>query len=302
MLIIAPRKSEPVPPWERGAAARSRPRPRIECAVGPRIGPKIGGRAGPAFGPGADQIAPAGASFPIDSGSGKGVPLTQADWTNVASASGTPARTVSHSWGFQDAAGNVVATVGTDLTVAGVFEYLQAVAGWARPGLQFTNNTADAATHAGGVGVNPAVTSCLWLGYIDVTVTAAAARNLFSGGGAAGASEIAFRKAATTEVPQIKVMGITADGVNDITAGGVHPCVLRYNRTAGTADIFTEAEKRTGTYNAGVTDGVKGFGQNATVSAGMIVLLGAVFAGADAEWTDNQLRSVLQTLNWTVLW
>ena len=55
-------------------------------------------------------------------------------------------------------------------------------------------------------------------------------------------------------------------GKNVGTAGTLSPVnvvqivICKYDRTNGTAVVYTEQEKIVGTYNAGVTNGRKGFG------------------------------------------
>lgn len=236
-----------------------------------------------------------------DATSGKGVPLTQAEWDAVFSGAGVASKTVAHSWGFQDASGNAVAEVGTDLTAAGTLEYEQTVTGWSRKAIRFTNASTDALSHAGGVGVNPNTTSCLWIGYIDVLASISAARSVIVGGGAAAASELVARHN-VTPVTQIKVMAGTAVGTSNPSTNSVRPWVLKYDRTGTAAVVYTDQEKVVGTYNSGVTDGVKGFGASVATSAGMDVLWGACFAGSDAEWSDDNVKAVLQSLGWTIPW
>lgn len=261
----------------------------------PQHGVRHGIRRGPVHG-----VSRGLASVPTDASSGKGVPLTQANWNNVFTNAGVGAKTVAHTWGFQDASGNIVATVGTDLTATGL-AYNTAVSGWTRTAASFTDNTTDAATHAGGVGVNPASVSCLWLGYVDVSSDPGVVRQIIPGGGSAAASEVVFRRTAA-RVNAVKCMGVTTAGTSDVEDGGVRPLVLRYNRTATTVHVATNQELVAGTYNTGVTDGVKGFGAGVTVTIGMEVLLGAVFSGVNAEWTDAELRAVLTALGWTIPW
>lgn len=239
---------------------------------------------------------------PKDATSGIFCPLTQGGWTAVFTKAGVTVKTVSHSWGFQDASGNPAATVGTALTQAGTAPtYQQAISGWTRKSINSGDNSTTSLQHGSGAGTNPSTTSSLWIGYIDILASVAAARNVMSLGGAAASSEMAGRSNATP-VTQIKVMAPTAVGTSNPSTGGVRPWVLKYNRTGSEAVLATDQEKIAGTYNSGVTDGVKGFGAGITNAAGIAVALGANFAGAHAEWTDAEIKSVLQTLGWTIPW
>lgn len=232
--------------------------------------------------------------------SNKGVPLTQLDWDAVFLQAGLSTKTVAHSWGFQDASGNIVATVGTNLAATGL-AYQQGVSGWTRTGAAFTDNSTDSALHGAGVGINPATTSCLWLGYVDLTIDPAALRTIFGAGGAAAATELTCRHAGGHTL-NVKVAGVSTNGTADPASGGVRPIGLVYNRTAGTVMVFSDQEKLSGTYNAGVTDGVKGFGATLANTIGMTVLWGAAFAGTNAELTSTQIKAVLQALGWTIPW
>lgn len=267
-------------------------------AIGPRIGPVLGPRIGPAIG--TDEIK-SGSAVITDATSGKGVPLTQAQWNTVFSNSGMANKTVAHSWDFQDASGNITRTIGDDLVAAGTLDYQQNLTGWTRKGVTFTNNTADAAAHAAAVGADPSANSVLWFAYIDIATAAVVARQVLTAGGAAAASEAAIRHDASRFL-QIKILGATAQGAADLDLAALRPFVLLHDRSGSRAIAYTEAEKVVGTYNAGVTDGVKGFGAASATSAGMTVSLAAVFSGSDAEWTDAQVKAVLQALGWTVAW
>lgn len=261
-------------------------------------GVKHGVTHGVGHGIGSDYTVP---GSPSDLLSGMGVPLTQAEVNTFLAEANMGAKTVAHSWGFQDASGNISATVGTLLTAAGTLEYQQAVSGWTRTATRFTDNTTDAASHAGGTGINPSTTSCLYLFYIDVITDVGALRNMVQGGGAVTGSELSYRRSAA-RLNAVKVMSASVAGTADPQDGGVRPCVLRYNRTAGTADIFNDQEKVVGTYNSGVTDGVKGVGAGIVNSGGLDVLWGLAFSGASAEWTDIEVRAFLQALGWSVAW
>lgn len=238
-------------------------------------------------------------SFPRDLSSGKGVPLTQAEWNSVFSAAGVPVKTVAHSHGFQDTSGNVAATVGTLLTVTGTVDYQQTFAGFTRKGIGITETASERIGYATGVGPNPATGSVLIAGYVDVSTPAAIELFLAVSGGAT-----AFTAQVTTAgLMRITCAGVSTSGVVDHAALGVVPAFLQYDKTASRAALYTESEKIVGTYNSGVVDAQKGWG----VSGGGTPTPATVgwdswFAGANAEWTEAQIKAVMQVLGWVPAW
>lgn len=234
------------------------------------------------------------ADFPVDPTSGKGVPVTQADWDAVFAAAGVTSKTLSHSYGFQDASGNITAAVGTNLTVTGTLNYQQAESGWQRTATVITETSNERAVLAAGAAPNMASASGLFFSYSRLSTAGGAGRGVI---GLVGASGVQTRLG--TDNLATFCVGVTTNG--SATTGTMRPYVLRYNRTAGAVHSFTEAQSRSGTYSASPIDGEKGWGNTGNPAA-QAVLLGAIFSGANAEWTDNELRSVLQVLGWTVAW
>lgn len=237
---------------------------------------------------------------PKDVTSGKRVPLAQVDWDNVFTFAGVSGKTVNQSWSFQDASGNIVKTIGTDLTVTGTFEYNNAVSGWSRTGVQFTNASTDRAELASGTGPNHATGSVLWFGYIIADTTSSTTRRMM----------VASNVASGTLVTRIAgpLVRLTSDALSTDGAsnpnGQVRPYFLRYNRTAGTTKVLTDQEVIAGTYTGLGLTGSKGFG--ATSGSGtapdMRVLLGAAFSGVHAEWSDADIKAVMLVLGYSPPW
>lgn len=207
-------------------------------------------------------------------------------------------------WLCQEAAGNLADSIGAlALVAAGGPTYQQTEVGWTRKAVQLANNAADAFAVGAGVGPNPSNTSSLWIAYVDVTATPASARSIMTAGGAIAASEVDVRVGVGgTALPNVKCMAVLAAGVVDIVAPNVVLVALMYNRAAGTVVGYTDSEKIPGTYNAGVTDGVKGFGAARVTSAPMRVLWAAMWSGANAELSDAQVKARLQALGITIPW
>lgn len=235
------------------------------------------------------------ASVPKDATSNVYVPLTQAEWSNVFSAASVGIKTVSSSWGFQDASGNVAASVGTNLTQVGTSPtYQQSVTGWTRKGIRLANSSTTRFSHGSGTGDSPASTSTLWIGYMDLTGSTA---GIFMHAGVTTSLRLA-----TGPLFNLLWKNVNNAGATNPATGGVKPFVLLNDITNSRAVGYSDTEKITATY-ASIVDGVKGFGsQGSANGAGMDVLFGATFAGASAEWTDQQVQTVLTTLGWTITW
>lgn len=260
--------------------------------IGPRIFPKIG----PYIGSDADGPDPRTAF--LDAASNKACPLTQANWTALFSYAGVSARTVAHSWGFQDASGAVTATVGANLTVTNAPTYQASVTGWTRKALRFAATTNQRAAFVAGTGPNPASGSVAWFGLIDPTATPATTGILMF---ATDGSPILNTRINNTPRIGVNCNGVIATGSSDPVTGGVRPVLLVYNKTAATVKVYTDQEIVTGTYNAGVVDGNKGYGAVGTPCAAD-VLLGAAFAGANAEFSDADVRATFRAMNFSVAW
>lgn len=255
-----------------------------------------------------ESPAPAPAvAVPRDATSGKGVPLTQAEWNAVFGAAGIANKTVNQSWGLQDSTGNPAATIGTALTAAPngtSWAYQQTITGWTRKAMVNDVSVARAIGLAAGTGPNAGTQSVLWFCYCDITNATGATRPVMAGGNAA-TNRVKLNIVVTTGVMQVDCCAVTASGSSDHASGGVRPFVLKYDRTNSVVTVYSDLEKVAGTYNAAVTDtGGKGYPANATIgSVRGSYLIGAAFAGANAEWTDAEVKAVLTAgLGWTVGW
>jgi hypothetical protein len=267
--------------------------------VGPLCGPLIGG----AFGGNYDVASDPLATVSRDATSGIYTPASAAEWTKVLTAAAIASGGPGSTWLCQEASGNLADSIGSvTLTANGAVTYRGGVGGWTRLAAGIPAATAARFQAAAGIGPNPASTSVLWLGYILAAVTANNRGIMTIGGAAAGTNCEAFTLI-TTHFPRLTCVAVTADGASDPTAA-VRPWIIRYDRTNSRVNLYTNQEKVTGTYNAGVTDGNKGFGAtaNAAVACTASLLYGACFSGAAAELTDAQIKKLLQTLGWTIPW
>jgi hypothetical protein len=230
-----------------------------------------------------------------DTASGKYVPLTQVEWNTVFSVAGVSAKTLAHSWGFQDASGNAVATTGTNLTAAGTITYQQAVAGWTRTAQRFAADVLAGQRFAAGTGPNPATQSTLWMCYTQLSTPSAG--RIFMGTN--GAVNDVLLISAVPRL-QLTVNAVNTTGVNNLT-GVVRPFAIQHDRTNSVDAAYSDQEKLVGTFAASVNDGTKGFGPGAAAPP-MDILAGWTWQAANAEWTPAELKAVWQTLNWTIPW
>lgn len=242
-------------------------------------------------------------------------PVTQLDWDAVfrratklvgyTIASKTP----THTWGFQDTADPVTATIGTNLTSYGSPTFNQTVTGQAAKGVLVDNGSAEGMGLAAGAAPNPSSTSALWLCYADIGTNTSANHTFLAASAAANALRLMIL--ITTQQLRLVVNGVNFDGSLDHQTGNTRPYVLAYDRTNSLANAFSDREQIVGTY-AAQTDSSKGFpNTGSTVSAQVWYSLGAAFAGANAEWTDGSggtaasrsaanIKAVLSALGWTI--
>lgn len=240
--------------------------------------------------------------IPTDATSGKGVPLTQEEWDLVFAAAGITSRTLSHSWDLgAPASGNITATVGLDLTAVGTIEYQQDVTGWTHKALQFTETNMERVHLDAGDAPDPSAVSSLWFAYIDFTANP----------GGNGRKYINISTNATqahlagTTTPRIRVecAGVNSVGTADQVTGGVRPVFFLFDRTNEAVKAYTDQEIITGTYSASVGDGEKGFGGTTTAAPPAFqILIGAAWAGANAEWSDADVHAVMVALGFDPDW
>ncbi len=224
------------------------------------------------------------------------LPANASQWTTFRAAAGLSIANPNSLWLCQEASGNLADSIGS-LTLAAVSTptYQNAVAGWTRKGVG-ANSAADSFQAANGVGPSVATTSQTWLALFFMSSPPAGARDVVGSGNVTG-------QIGATGAGAIKVIGTTNNGATNVT-GAVSPWVVKYNRTGSEAKLFTLADKITGTYNAGTTDGVKGIG--ALVGAGSAALgfwlYACMWSGADAEISDANLKALLQAMGFTIPW
>lgn len=232
------------------------------------------------------------ASVPKDATSNKYVPLTLADWTNTLATAGIASGNPSSAWSCQEASGSLADSIGsrTFTQLATAPSYQQTVPGWTRKGITFTE-TASMRFSTSTPAANSQ--SALVIAYVRLTGTPTAAhRSIF---------EYPSIFVEATATPRFQANGgSNLEGlVNPGTT--VHAIVMKSNVTALAEAVYTEAEIIPSTwYNDGGTELILGGFTN--TPAPFQILWAAGFGGVPAELSNAQIKSLLQTLGWTVAW
>lgn len=249
---------------------------------------------------GANSTGPAAAK---DATSGIYVPANATEWGSVLSTAGITSGGPSFLWLMQDTASPESEVMGTGVTLAtsgtaGTFA--AAVSGWSRKGWQSAGDGVTSRLLSTSTSLpNPASASALMLGYIAILTPPAAQRQaLFAIGG----SSTTGARAEVTTTPAI--VGI--DDSNSVTGTAnmgavVRPVAIKYDRTNSVCTVYTNQEKVSPTFAAGSGQALV-VGYTSTTSPNMWCGYLTLFTGSAAELTDAQVRSLLQTLGWTVGW
>jgi hypothetical protein len=246
-------------------------------------------------------VRPPGQGIPRDPLSGYAVPLTQADWDRVFAAAGVTPKTVNQSWELQDRDGNPVPTIGSELTAstgADAPSYLQPVTGWARAAVAFSRDGGQAflsQTRTVAVGPDPTVESALMFSYARVEKPASTRRIMVIAGGQHNAMLLSMIDNGRLRLRcgDDETIGTTVEA-----HGAVRPLFLQYDRTNGVARAYSDQEIIAGTYSPDVDNSTRGFGtsDNTGWSGIQATLLAAQFRGANAEWTEAEMRAVMNVL------
>jgi hypothetical protein len=234
-------------------------------------------------------------AFTIDATSAKGVPVDAAEWAAVGVAA--PAST----WLCQEAASPLADSIGAvNLASAGAGHlYQQAVAGWSRLAVRTVDGTVGQRWINSVGAPNPLTTSVTLLAYVDMPTTSPGlVRDLL---GLVNNLNVNLSSTSPARV-RINCASVFASGTGT-PQSAVRPVVVVYDRTNSTVKVYTDQEKITGTYNATVSSGTQvylGGVLAAPPSAGY--LYAAEWSGADAEMSDATVKTMLETLGWTIPW
>lgn len=252
-------------------------------SIGPRIGIGMGGSASVA----------SMANVSLDATSGKYCPATAGEWVSTMAVSGIGGIGPSLLWLCQDASGNLADAIGAfTATVTGApLTYQAAITGWSRFGITGGDAGTGAAASTSGGLPDPASASTLMLGYA-ISALPAAQRNMQIIG-SANSSSSQVRSTNTARL----VSGVnSAIGVSNMI-GQVRPIVLLYDVTGNRALLYTDQDKISTT-----RFGATGKSLQLSFSFPGSWLYACAFFGSAAELSDAQVKTLLQTLNWTIPW
>jgi hypothetical protein len=200
-------------------------------------------------------------------------------------------------WLFQDASGNAADAIGSfTLTASGTgLAYQQAVTGWTRKAITFTDNGTGQFKSISASLPDLSTTSMFTVVIGNVTATPAAQRNIITQGTTRTALNVNI-------TPRVIVSSSANTVVGTLSpTGSMKPWGLRENHTAASTTGFTDAEKLIPTHGA-VTGKTVTVGANSSNSPAMSVVYGWEWHGANAEISDANYKSLLQAMGETITW
>lgn len=267
-------------------------------SIGPRIGPRVG-FGGLRFGSGFSTAADPFAGVSKDATSNIYVPANAAEWTTFIAAAGLSIAVPDALWLFQEASGNPADSIGSfTLTASGTgISYQQAVTGWSRKAIKFTDAGTGALVSTSTSLPDISTTSMLTVAYCDILSTPASARDIVTQG---TTTRDALQ---VTTTPRFQALsGSNASPQNGTPVGAVRPYTLRTNRSASTVLGTTDIHKAVPTFSTSITGKKITFGNLASGSPPLTCLYSFELHGVNAELSDATLKSLLQALGWTITW
>lgn len=260
--------------------------------MGIQVGPLIGSFGRP--------VSNAMAGVSQDATSLKYVPADATEWGITMTAAGIASGSPSNLWTCQVAAGSLTAQIGAvGLSVSGSPTYQNAVTGWTRKSVNMADGGASVGFTTSSIQ-NLSTTSGLLFAYIALTGTPAAERSLMGMGNSTD-----HRYAAVTTTPYIKAHGLAGATVTGTNAPGttVHPVFLKVDRSRSHYRLYTDAEMLAPAWtNPGAGGSLLGLGTMIGSSGPAAYLYAGFFSGTAAELSDDQVRTLMTTLGWTVAW
>lgn len=238
-----------------------------------------------------------------DATSGKAVPANASEWDSVMSSSGISTGSPIAAWQLQEAAGNFADSIGAFTLTASAFSYQKAIAGWTRKGAgSAADASAATASLTGGAIGDIQAASALFLAYVQLAAAPAATRDVLALGGSTSC-----RAAQVTITPAYKATpnDASATATGAANAGtAVRPVILHVNKAASVWRVITDQEivQPTPWTAPPVSNALIAIGSVLTSTPSFSVLYAACFRGTAAELSNAQIKTMLQTLGWTVAW
>lgn len=235
-----------------------------------------------------------------DATSGIRVPASATEWTNLMTAAGLATGNPSLLWLSQEASGNLADTIGAFTGTAAGAAYAQTVSGWTRKGVLLTG----AATVQNAAAGLPAIDSAsmLVLSYALFPATVTTTRSVVTLGTTFGAQAAANFNTGPKITAQVDP---NASNGAATTFSAVHPLVVQVDRVHTAALVCTEQEKLAPALTStpsGKAIVLGGDNVQTWFSGQETHMYTAAFFNAAAALTQAQVKTLLQTLGWTVAW
>jgi hypothetical protein len=233
-----------------------------------------------------------------DAASGKYFPSSAAEWTQTLSVAGIGSGGPTSLYLCQEASGNLLDTLpaGNTLTLAGAGHlFQQPVAGFTRLAATTVDGTAGQKWVNSTTSPDATTTSVLTFGVMRLPAVApTVVRDLSM---LSANADLRFNTTGKLRVG----FGASVDLVNTTTAT-VRPVIVKIDNPNTISACYTDQEKLIGTYALPATAHFFALGGQSVAAGDVGYMYYAEFAGAAAQLTDAQVKSLLVTLGWTVPW
>jgi hypothetical protein len=242
-----------------------------------------------------DVIAP---TWAVDAVSGKGVPASASDWTELFTTYGIAAAAPDHLWLLQETSGNAGDSIGSiALSPVNGPTYSSSVAGWSRRAVGTTEGNGDQSFYSSAVGDQNG-TAYVVLAYVAVVSAPTQDRSLLGLGAATDHHWISITTAPALEAKSVGASG-TSGTANPI--GAVHPIVLRLHPTTSSYTVYTDVERLSATWTSTSGDGnLFVLGNAISGAATARYLYAAMWTGSAADISETKIKAMLQALGWSV--
>jgi hypothetical protein len=231
------------------------------------------------------------------------VPANATEWATVMTAAGMPTKAPFVCFQMQEPSGNCVDSVGNTSGNVGVgATYNSVVTGWTRTGIEYPDGSGSSVTCSTNIP-DVGTTSALQITYAIVKNVGGSTRDI-SGFGITNGRIMAQITNAAGGLNLRGQMGAVNVGIG--TAGNetgvVRPWINKLDQTNDTHTVYTNLDKVTVAFDATISGISWLLGRDLNTSANTCFIYHVGFKGADAEMTDAQIKTLLQTLGWSVAW
>ncbi len=224
-------------------------------------------------------------------------PADITEWGNVCAVAGVS--DPSFGWDMQDASGNLTASVGAvDLATEGARQdFQQTVTGWTRKGAKSRGDgwlTSDASFP------DVSTTSMMMLVYARQYTSGGGDNDLLWLGDLGAGNYERLRVTSTDKLKSVNDAGTASSAGSGNESGQVRPYILQINRASSTCEAFSDTDAVSVAIGGPNSKGAYILGSLAGDEC--YFLIGAVWTGAAAEMTNAQIKTLLETLGWTIPW